>query len=116
MTIQLDHILVPSRDKNASAKLLAEILGVRWEPSGEERQSKSPAPSEWISGDPSDGDWQQYRAQRASVYVNDSLTLDFVSSREPVSTNHYCFRVSDADFGRREDKESRGEIRARRIG
>lgn len=32
MTVQLDHILVPSRDMNASAKILAEILGVRWDP------------------------------------------------------------------------------------
>ena len=31
MGVQLDHFAVPSRDKNASAKLLAEILGVRWE-------------------------------------------------------------------------------------
>jgi hypothetical protein len=51
MTVELDHIAVPSRDKNASAKLLAEILGVRWEPAGE-IQSKSPVmnPSDWVAG------------------------------------------------------------------
>ena len=107
MTVQLNHILGPSRDMNASAKLLAELLGVRWDPSGEGR-STSPAPSEWISGGLTEADWQQYRAQRASVYINDSLTLDFVSpsflrptaaaASEPVPTNHYCLRVSDADF------------------
>jgi catechol 2,3-dioxygenase-like lactoylglutathione lyase family enzyme len=102
--IQLDHILVPSRDMNASAQLLAEILGVRWDPSGE-GQAKSSAP--WISGGLSEAAWQEYRAQRASVYINDSLTLDFVSpsflrptaaASEPVPINHYCFQVSDADF------------------
>jgi len=32
MEIQLDHLLVPSKDKNGAAKLLAEILGVRRDP------------------------------------------------------------------------------------
>ena len=95
MTVHLDHLLVPSRDMNASAKLLAEILGVRWDPS-QEGQSKSSAP--WISGGLSEAAWQEYRAQRASVYINDSLTLDFVSpsflmptaaaASEPVPINH----------------------------
>lgn len=100
MTVQLDHIAVPSRDKNASAKFLAEILRVRWEPSGE-KESQSPVqkPFEWISGDLSEVGRQQYRAQRASVYINDSLTLDFVNAREPVTANHCCLRVDDADFG-----------------
>ncbi len=106
MTVQLDHLLVPSRDKNASAKLLAEILGVRWEPSWD-GQAKSAAPSEWLSGGLSEADWQGYGSQRASVYINDSLTLDFVSPRllastaaasGPVPTNHYCFRVTEEDF------------------
>ena len=58
------------------------------------------------------GAWQEYRAQRASVYINDSLTLDFINfgsqaaatigmvakHDQPVPINHYCFRVSDADF------------------
>ena len=30
MTVQLDHLMVPSRNKVASAKLLAELLGVPW--------------------------------------------------------------------------------------
>jgi hypothetical protein len=99
MAVQLDHIAVPSRDKNASAKLLAEILGVRWEPSGE-KEPESPAQEqfEWISGDLSEVGRQRYRAQRASVYINDSLTLDFVSAREAATANHCCLRVDDADF------------------
>ena len=99
MTVQLDHIAVPSRDKNASAKLLAEILGVRWEPSREnESQSPTQKPFEWLSGDLSEVGWQRYRAQRASVYINDSVTLDFVSAREAATANHCCLRVDDADF------------------
>jgi hypothetical protein len=35
MTIQLDHLLVPSRNKVAAAKLLAELLGVPWSETGE---------------------------------------------------------------------------------
>ena len=31
MTIQLDHFIVPSRVKLASAKLLAKLLGVGWQ-------------------------------------------------------------------------------------
>ena len=31
MAIQLDHVIVPSRQRLASAKLLAELLGVPWE-------------------------------------------------------------------------------------
>ncbi len=34
MTIQLDHAIVPSRDRRAAAKLLAAILGVPWAESG----------------------------------------------------------------------------------
>ena len=30
MTIQLDHIMVPSRDKVAAARLLGELLDVPW--------------------------------------------------------------------------------------
>jgi hypothetical protein len=96
MSIQLDHVLVPSKDKNAAAKLLADLLGVRWEPSG-----KGPAPD--LNQPPPAGLseaelFRQYRAQRASVYVNDSLTIDFVDARGEVPVNHYCFSVSDSEF------------------
>jgi hypothetical protein len=30
MTIHLDHLMIPSRNKIASAKLLADLLGVPW--------------------------------------------------------------------------------------
>ena len=34
MTIHLDHTIVPSRNQVASAKLLAELLGVPWAEAG----------------------------------------------------------------------------------
>ena len=70
MTIQLDHVIVPSRQPVASARLLAGLLGVSWEAS---------------------------RGEFSPVYVNDSLTVDFME-REQFQRHHLCFRVDDADF------------------
>ena len=70
MTIQLDHVIVPSRQPIASARLLAELLGVSWEAS---------------------------RGEFSPVYVNDSLTVDFME-RDQFQRHHLCFRVGDADF------------------
>jgi len=70
MTIQLDHVIVPSHHRVASAKLLADLLGVAWEES---------------------------RGEFTPVYVNESLTVDF-ADREQFQRYHLCFRVSDADF------------------
>jgi hypothetical protein len=95
MTIQLDHLLVPSKDKNAAAKLLGEILGVRWEPSGEGPATDLYQP---IPLGASDFDTLQYRASRASVYITDSLTIDFIDAPGEVPIHHYCFRVSDSEF------------------
>ncbi len=101
MAIQLDHLLVPSKDKNGAAKLLAEILGVRWEScGGESTVAALSSAATWVT----EIDWRQYRSTRASVYVNDSLTIDFVDfqlfesdiSRVPLL--HYCFRVSESEF------------------
>lgn len=72
MAIELDHLMVPSRNKIAAAKLLAHLLGVAW--------------SEAAVG------------PFSAVYVSDGLTLDFDEWTEPVPPIHYCFRVSDADF------------------
>jgi hypothetical protein len=91
---------VPSRDKNGGARLLAEILGVRWDHCGKE--PAAPSAQNAGSGIPEE-QWRQYRAKRASVYVNDSLTIDFVDpqffgAEDKGSVHHYCFRVSDAAF------------------
>ncbi len=72
MSIALDHTIVPSHHKVASAKKLAELLGVPWAETG-------PGPF-------------------APVYVNDGLTLDFVETDEDFPIYHFCFRVSDAEF------------------
>jgi hypothetical protein len=72
MTVHLDHLMVPARDKLAAAKLLAELLGVAWSETGV--------------------------GPFAPVYVNDGLTLDFDQWAEPVPLIHYCFRVDEADF------------------
>jgi hypothetical protein len=72
MTIELDHTIVPSRDRAAGAKQLAELLGVEWAPSA--------------------------FGHFAPVYVNDGLTLDFMTTDEEFPIYHFCFRVSDAEF------------------
>lgn len=72
MAVQLDHMLVPSVDKLASARLLAELLGVAWSPTG--------------------------IGPFAPVFINDGLTLDFDEWPEPIPQTHYCFRVSETEF------------------
>ncbi len=72
MTIEIDHILVPSRDKVAAATLLARLLGVPW--------------AESTIG------------PFAAVFVNDGFTIDFDTWADPVTPIHYCFRVSQEEF------------------
>jgi hypothetical protein len=104
MEVQLDHLLVPSRDKNGAAKLLAKILGVRWDPCGKEPATPPTETAHPAVSDISEEQWRHYRARRASVYINDSLTIDFVEPQflgaedNRVPVHHYCFRVSDAEF------------------
>lgn len=72
MTVHLDHLLVPSRNKLAAAKQLAELLGVSWSETGV--------------------------GPFAPVFVNDGLTLDFDEWPEPIPLVHYCFRVDAEEF------------------
>ncbi len=72
MSIQLDHVLVPSRNKAASAQLLAELLGVPWSESGV--------------------------GPFCPVFLNDGLTLDFDQWGDPFPLIHYCFRVNQDEF------------------
>lgn len=72
MTIHLDHTIVPSRNKTASAKLLAELLGVPWAQAG--------------------------IGPFTAVYVNDGLTLDFIETDEDFPVYHFCFRVGQEEF------------------
>ena len=34
MSVQLDHLIIPARDRKASAELLTTLLGVAWAESG----------------------------------------------------------------------------------
>jgi catechol 2,3-dioxygenase-like lactoylglutathione lyase family enzyme len=73
MAVTLDHLLVPSKDRVASARMLAHLLDVPW---------AEQAPIGPFS----------------PVYVNASLTLDFDTWPEPVPQQHFAFKVDDADF------------------
>lgn len=70
---QLDHLIVPAKDRIASARLLATLLGVPWAEQGP-------------------------FGPFSPVYVNEDLTLDFDQWNEPIPRQHYCFRVSDEEF------------------
>ena len=70
MTIELDHTIVPARDKEAAAGFFARIFGLVHDGSG---------------------------GHFAAVKVNDRLTLDF-DQAETFEPHHYAFHVSDAEF------------------
>jgi len=72
MAVHLDHLMVPARDKVASAKRLGELLGVPWSATGV--------------------------GPFAPVYVNDGFTIDFDQWSDPFPLIHYCFRVSEGEF------------------
>ena len=70
MALQLDHTIVPSRDKVRAAQFFARIFGVEYR-----------------------GPWGHF----APVQVNDTLTLDFDDANS-VQSNHYAFLASDDEF------------------
>ena len=72
MSVQLDHTIVPARDRKTAAELLATLLGVTWAESGV--------------------------GPFCPVYVNEGLTLDFDQADGHFPVQHYCFRVSEAEF------------------
>ena len=80
MAIELDHFIVSARDRVASARLLAHLLGVPWE--------------------------ETAFGVFSPVYINDGLTLDFIQvdaqadaqTDAPFPVEHFCFRVNDAEF------------------
>lgn len=74
MAIQLDHVIVSSHNRDASAKILAELLGVPCGPAKE--------------------------GPFFAVYINDGLTLDFIETDEQFPIEHYCFRVEEEEFDR----------------
>jgi catechol 2,3-dioxygenase-like lactoylglutathione lyase family enzyme len=66
----LNHIIIPAKDKDASATFLADILGVKAQPQ-----------------------WGPFRP----VQTSNGVTLDFVDSKD-VRTQHYAFLVDDKEF------------------
>jgi catechol 2,3-dioxygenase-like lactoylglutathione lyase family enzyme len=71
MTITLNHTIVPARDKEAAARLFAQLFGLNFEG----------------------------RSGRfAPVRVNETLTLLFDDDVEAFESHHYAFYVSDAEF------------------
>jgi len=70
MPITLNHTIVPSHDKEASARFFARLLGLQY------------------TG--MDGHF-------APGHVNDSLTLDW-DNRDQVDSHHYAFLVDEEQF------------------
>ncbi|CAG9177050.1 VOC family protein [Cupriavidus pinatubonensis] len=71
MAIQLNHTIVFSRDKKASADFLCEILG---------RPAAVPF------------------GPFLTVRLDNDVTLDFMDAEGDVAMQHYAFLVSDAEF------------------
>lgn len=70
MSIELNHTIVHASDKHASARFLADILGV---PVGEEAGPFVP------------------------VELSNAVSLDFATTSD-VTTQHYAFLVNDEEF------------------
>ena len=70
MTIELNHTIIPAKDKWASAKFLADILNLEAGP-----------------------EWGHF----VPVKTGNGVTLDF-SDSEGFRPQHYAFLVSDAEF------------------
>jgi len=73
MTVQLDHLMIPARSATAAARRLAEVLGVPWAPAR--------------------------IGPFIAVHVNDGLTIDFDERSGAFDKGHFCFRVSETEFG-----------------
>lgn len=71
MTVQLNHTIVPARDKRASARFLADILGL-------------PAPEPF--------------GPFMAVRLDNDVTLDFLDADGEVTSLHYAFLISESKF------------------
>ena len=70
MPLNLDHTIVPAKDKEASARFIAGIFGLEYK-----------------------GPWGHF----APVKINETLTMDF-DNRDEFEQHHYAFLASDEDF------------------
>lgn len=71
MPVQLDHTIVAARDRHASAAFLADLLGLA-----------PPTPF----------------GPFMAVELDNGVTLDFADHQDAISTQHYAFLVSEAEF------------------
>ena len=71
MAIQLNHTILYARDSKASAKFLAEILGL-------------PAPVHW-------GPFEM-------VTTANGTNLDYLDTGDEIASQHYAFLVSEPEF------------------
>lgn len=70
MTINLNHTIVPTKNKQASAEFFAHLFGLKVE---------------------------SVRGHFAVVPINDTLTFDF-AERDAFESHHYAFHVNDEEF------------------
>ena len=71
MAITLDHTIVPTRDKTASASFFANLFGLTY-----------------------DGPMGPF----APVRINETLTFDFDDRRQGFEVHHYAFHVNEEEF------------------
>jgi catechol 2,3-dioxygenase-like lactoylglutathione lyase family enzyme len=71
MTVQLDHTIVAAHDKQASARFLADVLG--------------------LEAGPPYGPF-------VPVRLPNGVTLDFAETHEEITPQHYAFLVSEDEF------------------
>jgi catechol 2,3-dioxygenase-like lactoylglutathione lyase family enzyme len=71
VSIELNHTIVPARNKIAAARFFARILGLPFD--------------------------EKSVGHFAPVRVNDSLTMDFADD-DTFESHHYAFKVSEAEF------------------
>jgi catechol 2,3-dioxygenase-like lactoylglutathione lyase family enzyme len=71
MTVQLNHTIVASHDKQASASFLANMLGL-------------PEPEPF--------------GPFMTVHADNDVTLDFMESGGEIESHHYAFLISEGEF------------------
>lgn len=71
MAVQLNHTIVLSRDKRASAEFLSQVMGL-------------PAPTPF--------------GPFLVVQADNAVSLDFVEAGGPIGAQHYAFLVSEQEF------------------
>ena len=72
MTIELNHTIIQTRDKEASVRFYTRMFGFKF-----------------------NGDLGPFSPVQIP---NQSLTLDFLHDRESFETQHFAFKVSEAEF------------------